>query len=456
MTDLSLQKALALDLCTVLLCGAVALRCASSLLHPSTVMLGAHAYIVTLRLSQLTRGFKPMSYSFSWPIGENEIVRASIASDAALLAMTLGWLAVCSWGHRGQHAPLEPRIRLSDRRLQIFSAAALCLAIMGLAILGPHAQREVAGNYSATNSGYLLATTGWVGWSFCLLHFRYGFRWPLLSMTAMSLIGVMLLSTFRGAVIIPCVFLLFTWLARRQESRPPWGLVPAVVGLWLVWLPMKPIVYAIQSGMSPADAISVGIYRAFTNLGQDNGSGIDFQFLDMVSSTMTLVDMHHSYFYGTSISPLFVSPIPRQLWAGKPELNQYQQDLDIPSRAMSKLHMTAGLVGEAYADFGYLGVFIIPFAISVAFSAAYRRLAGTSLLTPGSMLYVLYLSTYMQLYRDGMISAVWFPFVHCAPIGWAAVSHWIWRPHSQHATASTCIPIFQQAPVRLMMDVVKG
>jgi hypothetical protein len=435
MTELSFQGALAIDLCTVLLCSCIAIRCAGTLLHPSVVMLGAHAYIVTLRLSQLARGFNPMAYSFSWPLSQSEIVRASLSSDVALIAMALGWLVVRFWGEHKQYTPIEPRIVLSDQRLRIFAAIALCFGVAGILILGPHAEREVMGDHSATTSGYLLAMSGWAGWCFCLLHYRYGFRWPLLTVTAAALTGVMLSSTFRGAVIIPCIFLLFTWLARRSSVNLPWGLIPAIICIWLVWLPMKPIVYGIQSGQHVGDAVSSGIDSTFSNFGQDNGSGIDFQFLDMVASTMTLVDVHQSYFYGTTLAPLLVSPFPRQLWPEKPELNQYQQDLDIPSRAMAKLHMTAGLVGESYANFGYVGVILIPFGISVAFSAAYRRLVGTSLLTPGSLLYLLYLSTYMQLYRDGLISAVWFPFVHCAPMGWLAVSHWIWPPHYQQSPA---------------------
>jgi hypothetical protein len=113
-------------------------------------------------------------------------------------------------------------------------------------------------------------------------------------------------------------------------------------------------------------------------------------------------------------------------------LNQYQEDLDIPSRDMAHLNMTAGLVGESYADFGYLGVIVVPFLVSLGFTLAYRRLSGTSLLTPGALLYLIYLSTFMQLYRDGLVFAVWFPFVHCAPIGWTAVSHRVWPPGKGH------------------------
>ena len=429
--QLTYQDALVLDLSTVAVCIVAALRCASSLLHPATVMLGAHCYIVTLRLWQLARGFKPMAYSFAWPLSEGEIVRASIASDAALIAIAVGWLTVHYWGPRGVRVPVEPRIRLSDRRVHLFAACALCLGAIGFAILGPHAE---AGHGV---SGYLVSTTEWVGWCFCLLHFRYGLTWPLLAVTIPTMAIVMLLITFRGAVIIPCVFLLFTWLARRNSTSPPWALVPAAVCIWLAWLPMKPIVYGIQSGESIPDAIQVGVTSAFAHFGQDNGSGIDFQFLDMVSSTMTLVDIHQSYFYGSTLAPLVVGLYPRQLWPEKPQFNQYQHELDIPSRAMAKLNMTAGLVGESYANFGYLGAILIPFGVSVALSVAYKRIEGTSLLTPGCMLYVLFTSTYMQLYRDGLVAAILFPFVHCAPMGVAAISHWIWPPRDQRESADS-------------------
>jgi len=238
----------------------------------------------------------------------------------------------------------------------------------------------------------------------------------------------MLLSHYRGIVIIPLVFLLFTWLARRKSRRLPLALIPAAVILWLIWLPMKPIIYSLQKGKSASEAVSEGIHFAFENFGKENGSAIDFQFLDMIGSTMTLVDIHGTHYWGSTIAPLFVAPVPRALWREKPYPNQYQLELDIPIRNMAALKMTAGLVGESYADFGYFGVIFVPFLVSIAFSSAYSRLAGTSLLSPGSLLYLICLSTFMQLYRDGLISAVTFPLVNCGPIAWTAISHWIWPP----------------------------
>lgn len=427
--ELSLSAAIAIDFATVALCALIAYKVGRSFVHPAPMILLCHCYIVTLRLHQLQSGLHPMSYSFEWPVGVAEVTRASLASDLALIAMMLGWVVVRYWGKHRMVAPREPRVELSKSRVQIFAVATIMVSILAIVIVGPAGLRDeriVAG--TAESSGYLFAAAGWTGWGFCLLHYIYGFRPALLLVTISTLFASMMFSAFRGVVIIPLVFLLLVFLARRRTRRFPFGLLIACPMLWLIWLPMKPVFYSLQQGDPVSVALDKGTRTAFEDLGRDSGSGIDFQFLDMVGSTMTLVDIHHQHFWGGSIAPLFVSPVPRLIWPEKPYLNQYQKQLDIPSRAMAKLNMTAGLVGECYADFGWAGVVMIPFLISVAFTAAFFRLRGTRTFSPGCLLYLIYLSTFMQLYRDGLISAVWFPFVHCAPVGWTAIAHWLIPP----------------------------
>jgi hypothetical protein len=431
MIQLSLSGVLAIDLCTLLLCSLIALRCASSLVHPAVMMLGCHAYIVTLRLFQLVRGATPMAFTFVWPVTVDEVMRAAVVSDVALLAMSSAWILVRLRPRNLQAR--KPRTLLSFRRVRAIAFLSMLSSVGAAFILG--SSKLPLSPEVAETSGYLGAALGWAPWACCLLHYLYGFPVPLLCLTAVTLVTWMMMSTFRGIVIIPLVFMLFTWLSRRKSRRLPIMLLPSAVILWLIWLPMKPIVYSLQAGQSIPEAFSYGISIAFGNFGVERGSGIDFEFLDMIGSTMTLVDIHGAHYWGSTLAPLVVSPVPRALWPDKPHLNQYQRELDIPSRNMAQLNMTAGLVGESYANFGYFGVILIPFLISLGFSSAYSRLAGTSILSPGGLLYLIYLSTFMQLYRDGLISAVWFPFVHCAPMGWTAVSHWIWPPGRNYRRA---------------------
>jgi hypothetical protein len=95
---------------------------------------------------------------------------------------------------------------------------------------------------------------------------------------------------------------------------------------------------------------------------------------------------------------------------------------------MARLGMTAGLVAEGYVNFGYAGVVLYCFGVSFAFTWGYLRIAHSHYLSPSRLLYYFCLASTAQLYRDGLISGVWFPFVYAAPIGWTAVWHWIWKP----------------------------
>ena len=421
------ESALIIDVCTVVSCAMVARRCASSFLHPSLIMIACHIYIVTLRLWQIFKGYNPMAYTLTWPVQVGEVIRAGLASDVALVAMAAAWVVVRYWGPSRPTVPGRIQTTLSIPRVRAAAFLSIFAAVAAIGIVGPHNLLN-----ATDTSGYLSEAADWAPWGFCLLHYVYGFPLPLVAGTVISLIGTMLVSRFRGVVIIPLVFLIFTWLQRRKTQRLPWTLAPAALVLWLVWLPLKPIFQSIQQGKSLSDSFSYGINVAFANFGEERGSAIDFQFLDMIGSAMTMVDMRGSHFWGGTITPLLVGPVPRALWPGKPYLNQYQLDLDIPSRKMAAMKMTAGMLGEAYANFGAFGIVFMPFVASLLFTLAYKRLGATSTLSPGALLYLMFFSTYMQFYRDGIVSAIWFPFVHCAPVGLTALSHWIWPPRGKN------------------------
>lgn len=447
MESLTLNYVIGIDLCTLAVCAVLALRCASSLLHPAFMMIGCHIYVVTVRLLQVFSGMQPMAYTFLWKVQEPELLRAAVASDLALLAMAAAWVTVILRARSHPHTPRDPRILLSPGRIRAFAIGALILGLVGSALVGPNGTTGAATDPSLGNSGYIAATTGWFGWSGCLLIYFYGFQTRFVVFTGALLALAMMLNSYRGVVIIPLLFLLWTWLARRQSKRFPFIVLPILLGVWLTWLPMKPIERSLQTGSSVAEAVKGGSEVAFSHFGEEDGSAIDFQFLDMIGATMTLVDIHNSYFYGATILPILVSPIPRGFWPDKPEVNDFQFKLDIPSRPLAGYTMTAGLIGESYANFGWFGIVLIPFFISLAFSSAYFRLQGTTLLSPGCLLYLTYLSTFMQLYRDGLLSAVWFPFVHCAPMGLLAVSYWLWHP--RHKTSDMLLPSEELQPFDL-------
>jgi hypothetical protein len=264
------------------------------------------------------------------------------------------------------------------------------------------------------------------------LHFLYGFPVPLIVVTAVVLVFVAIMISSRFAVVISLIFLIFVWFSRRRGGKVPLILVPGLLLVWLLWLPMKPFTHQIYAGAAVTDAMQEAIRETYLGFSSDGGAA-DQWYLDMIGATMTLADVRGEWYWGGTILPLFVSPIPRIYWPEKPNIAQYVFDLQIPSRQTAALGMTPGLVGEGYVDFGYAGVLLDFFIVGFAYALAYLRVEQTPHLSATRLLYLFYLAVSPQVYRDGLTSAVWFPFVFGAPIAWTAVSHWIWKPGRRRA-----------------------
>src|ERR1039457_3085006 len=80
-----------------------------SALHPAPVYLFFHFYTVTLRLVGLTLGARP--FPMPEPISVDEITRAALTFDAALVGATGVWLYLARKESRGTS-------RISQRRWQ--------------------------------------------------------------------------------------------------------------------------------------------------------------------------------------------------------------------------------------------------------------------------------------------------------------------------------------------------
>ncbi len=428
MENLTLFGALSIDAFAIAVFIAIVFREARSALHPAWMFLALHVYIVSLRLLQLYMGSSPMAHTFVWPVAVNEVIRAGVASDMGLVSIGVGAIIGRAIYKRSSRARF--RTRLSDApvsRSRIMVAAWLAMGIGIFGILTVGRLEHGLKNTSWDTSGYVSATTSWPSWAMCLLIFVYGFRVPLLVLTAATLACVGIFSTGRFAVVIPIIFLTLMWLSRRRSRRIPLTLIAGIAVAWLLWLPMKPLTKLLHDGASFGDALADSVSYTYTQFEKDEGS-IDSQFLDMCGATMTLADIHGSWYWGTTIVPLFYSPIPRLMWREKPRINEYQFELQVPSRNMADIGMTSGLVAEAYTNLGWAGVVLYCLAVGIVYALAYWRVAPSNYLSAGWLMYLFCLASLEQVYRDGLISAVWFTFVYAAPMGWTAVTHWIWKP----------------------------
>jgi hypothetical protein len=439
MDNLTPFSALVIDAFTIAICLAIALRLARSALHPAWVFMGLHVYMVTFRVVQLYAGAYPMKATFTWPVTVNEVLRAAVSSDLGLLAMAVGWIGARAVLKRIRVA--KPKVAVvSKSRLRIAAILALAIGVCGDLIIGrlEHTLR----NTSWDTSGYLAATTCWPSWSVCLLHFLYGFPIPLLIVTGVVLAFVAIMTTGRFAVVISIIFLLLTWLSRRRNTKFPIALVPGCLLALALWLPMKPFTHMVYNGASVSDALNEALRQTYLEFGEKGAA--DLWYLDMSAAYMTLADVRGERYWGGTFLPLLVSPIPRIYWTEKPNIVQYLFDLQVPSRNTAKSGMSAGLVGEGYVNFGYPGVALYFFIAGFIYAFAYLRIEHSPEQSPARLLYIFFLAISPQVYRDGLVSAVWFPFVYGAPIAWTAVSHWIWPPRRRQITS--------RVPVRTLVE----
>ena len=146
---------------------------------------------------------------------------------------------------------------------------------------------------------------------------------------------------------------------------------------------------------------------------------------------MTLIDEHGKFFYGATLLPLLVSPVPRLWWPDKPRMNEYQHTISTPGRPIATYGAIATLVGEGYANFGYLGGVLFPMLAAYVYGRAYFGAMRRPHNSVFRFLYLVVASMLVQVYRDGFISAILFPASAAMPMVALVVVHWLNRPGRQ-------------------------
>jgi hypothetical protein len=181
----------------------------------------------------------------------------------------------------------------------------------------------------------------------------------------------------------------------------------------MLTFPMKKIGWMVQRGDPLTDVVEVVESSFSTAL---SGSSPDQMFLDMFAATMWLVDGYGHYFYGTTIYPLLFLPIPRQLWPEKPIISTYLYELRNPLRPIYWAGMGGTMLGEAYANFGLIGVIVLPCIMGYCLGRFYFAAMRRPYYSVWRFTYVIFASCLVQVFRDGLQSAVVFPVVDMMPL----------------------------------------
>jgi hypothetical protein len=190
----------------------------------------------------------------------------------------------------------------------------------------------------------------------------------------------------------------------------------------VLWFPFKVVTASVWAGADARTVVS-NVVDYFT-AAKSAGGTADTVFLDQAAVTMTLVDVHGELFYGKTFLPLLVSPVPRLWWPDKPHMNEYQHVISTPGRPMSTYGAITTLVGEGYANFWYVGGVLFPVLAAYLYGRAYFAAMGRPHNSVFRFLYLVMASMLIQVYRDGFVSTILFPFYAAMPMMALVVVHW--------------------------------
>lgn len=422
--------AVVIDAVTLIGCAAVLFyngRLAHS--HPGTIYLIFHVLSFSWRLWSIAGGSLLLFAGPEWgwgliydPVEPSEIFRAALVADAGLVFLTLAFLRASSDTVGRSTAPTAPP------SLAVHHIWEVALFTFPVGLAGLYLFARLPGENNATvvsgaweQSSWLTNTQTWAGISLLALIYWYGFRsWLVIPMGAyLLLMGYQGFHRFR--LIIPLIIMVQIYLDRRQRRWPPLWMSGMLIVAGLLFFSLKTVGQMAQSGASLDEIVQESTDIAEKTLEGDS----ELNFLDQLAATLTLRDQAGKYYYGQTYLGAITLPIPRPLWPGKPVLNAYQHEISTPLRPMAQAGMIATFLGEAYVNFGYLGIALIPALIGYGLARFYFYAYTQNYYSITRFTYVLIAAVLIQVYRDGLISLVVHTLAAMMPLFLVIVLHQI-------------------------------
>ena len=418
-----IQLALGIDLITLTTCTILLFRFGRiSAMHPATLYLFFHIWVVTKRLVELNLG-APLFAAFpNQPITLTELTRGALMFDLVLAVMTTAWLIISAADFK-RNGPLpapghEKAPNLSKHYMVGFAVLMIPLTLFSLLKGGGGAAQGAEGVASDITGTF----TNWIPLWLMPLFYWYGPRkWVVAAIVAMDALCEHLMGDTRWLLLLPTIFFCFAYLSRTGRKWPSRqvAIILAVAGV--LWLPGKQISHILQGGGSLAQAA-----QAVPEVWESSATKADHpdtDFLDMAAMTVSLVDEKGQFYYGNTFWPALYNFIPRAIWPDKPQVAQWEKDVSTKNRPMATYGMTASLMGASYVDFGYYGVVIIPFLFAFFLGWAYFQAFRCTHYSVGRFSYLVMACILFQPYRDGLYTFFIFNYLCMMPMYMIVLLH---------------------------------
>ncbi len=388
--------------------------------HPLTAYLLFHLYSFTYRLFQILGG-SPLMYTGqanAEAITPEEISRAMLWADAGLIL----FVAASWWAHMVFEAKGNQPIERKVLNLNIAKAVGLLCLPLGAYFFYVVKTTGFVASIDSASTGYIQVMSMWPIGVLGLLIFAFGFRLHLLALTALFLGAVAFQGYHRFMLILPLLYFAALYLQTHRRRWPNILILIAALFVGIVFPRLKYIGQALQYG-DTQEAISQ-FSQAFVKDKQSyTESYATEDFLDQFAGGLSLVDGNDHHFMGSTYLAIVTLPIPRAWWPDKPGLADHLQEISTSGRRYDVEGRILTYLGEAYANFGYAGLILIPVLLGYLLTTACLRATTGPMLRLGRYLYLVFFMALIQTFRDGLLSIFVFTVVHNMPMLFTWILH---------------------------------
>jgi hypothetical protein len=378
-----------------------------------------HLYSFSYRLFQILGG-APLMYTGqvnAEAITPEEIIRAILWADAALLL----FVAASWWAHKVFEAKSDQPVERRVLNLNIAKAVGLLCLPLGAYFFYTVKTTGFVASIDSAATGYIQVMSMWPIGVLGLLIFAFGFRWHLLALTAFFLGAVAFQGYHRFMLILPLLYFAALYLQTQRKRWPGILMVVAALFVGLVFPRLKSIGASIQYG-DYGNALAM-VQESFGKKGNEYEVAATEDFLDQFAGGLSLIDGNDHKFMGSTYLAILTLPVPRAMWPNKPGLADHLQQISTSGRRYDVEGRILTYLGEAYANFGYAGLILIPALLGYLLTAACVRATTGPMLRLGRYLYLVFFMALIQTFRDGLLSIFVFTVVHNMPMLFTWILH---------------------------------
>jgi hypothetical protein len=385
-----------------------------NMLNSCLIYLFFHVFFVTFKGIQIFfLGTKIISNKwYATYITLEEIDKAIFIADISLIAFFIGFNFFTSKFKNNGNQLLKKYSEIKEahpKRINYYLIAIFIIGLIGIATYRSIADRDID---EADYSTFSNMMTGLGIISSIVLLYEKGFKKYYLIYFGLLIVFYSLQGENRFRVILALLFVLMYYLKTINLKMPPFKYYILGFVFILFSFPLKEVGKAYQeTGKINFSEVIQDSFDEFTE-----GESGDMSFIEQSAGMIGAIDIKDEIFYGKTYESIFFFFIPRSLWPEKPILNQWQHDISITGRDFGEMGQISLISGEAYANFRYIGVFLISFLVGRWYSFLYNSYSNLPAKHKGFLLLLLFNMVLFQVWRDGMISLILFPFLNYLPI----------------------------------------